>query len=155
MIGLNTFTFQVDPTRGNGNSIDPQAFAGVNLFFTGDGSSYNPGTMGIASHLTAFVPTNGGAFQFPQAGALLQDYGPIGPGFTFTPEPYSGATSYTIGGETVTISALSINHTPAGSLTLSVSVPEPTSIGLLAVVWIAPAGGALPPIRARVSRVAW
>lgn len=133
-LGLNTFAFQLDPTHGNGKNVDPQAFAGVNLFFSGDGSSYNPNSMGIASNLTGFVPTNGGTFQFPAAGVLVQDYGPyglIGPGPTFTPEPYSGAHSFTIGGQTVTITALSINHTPSGSLTLNV-VPEPASLGLMA-----------------------
>ena len=45
----------------------------------------------------------------------------------------TGNTSFTVGGDTVTVSAFSVNTTPQGSFTLTVSTPEPASIGLLGV----------------------
>jgi MYXO-CTERM domain-containing protein len=47
--------------------------------------------------------------------------------------PYGGATSFTIGADTIKLTALSIDHNPAGSMTLTVAVPEPGALSLLAL----------------------
>lgn len=126
--GDNTFTFS--PTSGvDGTGPgDTGTYTGFVFFFDDTGTSYNPTTNGIAADLAAYVVSGTSAFAFPAAGVGVQDYGPNG-GQT----PYSGATSFSLDGETVTLTALTSNSTPAGTFTLNASSPEPVSVGILAL----------------------
>lgn len=119
--GSNTFDFNV----GCCGSVNPGSFAGVELFFNGTGASYNPTTNGIAGDLSAFVSTSGGAFTIPTGGTGVQDFGPGG-GLA----AYSGATSFAVGSDVITLTALNITTTPSGSFTLFVT-PEPGSFLLM------------------------
>ncbi len=123
-LGANTFTFAPDPNYHGSTGVNPGGDAGVNLFFNGTGTSFNPTTNGILSDLTAFVPTAGGAFAVPSAGTLVQDYGPNGGAVA-----YSGLSTFLVGTDSVTVTALSIGTTPSGSVTLYVT-PEPSSLML-------------------------
>ena len=126
--GDNTFTFS--PTSGidGTGSGDTGVYTGFVFFFDDTGASYNPTTAGIAADYAAFVPSGTSAVTFPAAGVLVQDYGPGG-GQT----AYSGTTSFSLDGETVTLTALSSDSTPAGSFTLNASSPEPATVGMLAL----------------------
>jgi hypothetical protein len=121
-LGPNVFTFTT------GNPVNPGAYAGVELFFNISGGAYDPVSSGILADLAAFVPVSSSPFAFPAAGTMIIDYGnSYGPLVT-----YGGASSFSAGGDTVTITALHIDSVPSGSMTLTVSeVPEPASLLLL------------------------
>jgi hypothetical protein len=126
--GSNTFTFAENPNYPPGGTPNPGSFAGVNLFFNDTGVSYNPSQTGIAGNLAAFVPTNVSSptVSYPGAGVLVDDYGP---GVNVT--AYSGAQSYVVDGQAITVTALSVTTTPTGSITIN--VPEPGSVSILSL----------------------
>jgi hypothetical protein len=120
--GANTFRFT--PTA----AVDPGEYAGVQLYFNTTGSIFEPNAPGFAPNLAAFVLTDSSSYSAPSNGTNVIDYGNSFGALV----PYSGATSFTIGGYEISVSSLTINHSPSGSVTLSVvAVPAPATIGLL------------------------
>jgi hypothetical protein len=119
--GDNTFTFTPNNIFGTGD------FTGVVFFFNDTGISFNP-TVSTPAQYAAFVPTGSSPFAFPISGVKVEDYVPNGGAVA-----YGGATSVSIDGQTVTLTALSSNTAPAGSFTLTLVTPEPTSLGILAL----------------------
>ena len=109
----------------------PGGYAGIDLMFSGDGSSYNPAAgTSRRTDLAAFVQSysSSASFAFPTAGTLVHDYAQYTPAYQVA---YSGATSFTIGNETVTLTALQFppGGGTTGSMTLLVTaVPEPASL---------------------------
>ena len=127
-LGANTFAMSIPFVNGG--------YGGIDLMFSGDGSSYNPvsGTSrapDLAAYVATYTSTPVVPFAFPTAGTLVHDYA------QYSPETaYSGATSFTIGNETVTVTALQFppGDGTTGSMTLTVtSVPEPSSLLLCAL----------------------
>ena len=99
--GDNTFTFAPDPDVNNGHGDHPNTnLAGIDLFFTGDGTSFNPTTTdtpGIAGNLVVFAPTTKATtFSFAGQGISAQDYQDQGVGRPRTAGP-RGSTSATGG----------------------------------------------------------
>jgi hypothetical protein len=127
--GPNVFTFTPGTTGFPINTI------GLNLFFDGDGTSYNPAYTaggGIPGDLSAFVAAGSSAFAIPAAGINVQSYNTDDLKVNST--SYSGATSFEVGNSLVTLTAFSATVDPAGSFTLTVSeVPEPGTIALLGI----------------------
>jgi hypothetical protein len=117
--GDNSFTFTPD------NSFGAGTIAGVLFFFNDSGFSFNP-TTGVDPQYAAFVPVGSSAFAFPNTGVNVENYEPGGGA-----APYGGAKSFSIDGETVTLTALTTDGKPAGSFTLTLAVPEPASLGIL------------------------
>jgi len=117
--GDNTFTFTPNNAFGTG------AFTGVVFFFNDTGTSFNP-TTSVDSQYVAYVPVGASNFAFPANGVQVENYVPGGGSVA-----YDGATSFSIDGQTVTLTALTSDTAPAGSFTLTLSVPEPTSLGIL------------------------
>jgi hypothetical protein len=125
--GANNFTFVGSP------GADPGSFGGLEFFFNSTGTSFNPdGATGVAGDLTAVANTNvANSFFIPLGGTAVRSYdnGPIN-------SVYSGANAFTVGGKTITISALNMGHTPSGTFTLNVgnaAAPEPSALALLAL----------------------
>jgi PEP-CTERM motif len=125
--GDNVFTFTPD------NQGDPGDYAGIELFFNNTGTSYDPSSPGVAPDLAAYLRTESSALAFPIAGTQIIDYGNSYGSLV----SYGGATSFSIGGHTITLTALSIDHTPQGSMTLTVAVPEPGALSLLGLGGVA------------------
>ena len=117
--GDNSFTFTPNNNFGTG------AFTGVVFFFNDTGTSFNP-TTSVDAEYAAFGPVNSSTFAFPANGVLVEDYKPNGGAVA-----YGGATSFSIDGQTVTLTALATDGTPAGSFTLTLVAPEPASLGIL------------------------
>jgi hypothetical protein len=108
--GTNQITFSTN------SPADPGAFAGVELFFSDNATSFNPVTPGVVPHLCACVSTSGGSPFFPAAGTGVIDYGN-----SYGPlSRCSGSTVAVVAGHRVTLTGLTIGHVPSGSLTLSV-----------------------------------
>jgi len=130
--GPNNFTFDV------ATSFPPGPFGGIEFFLSNSATSFNPaGSAGIPGNLAAFTATNnGGVFSNPAAGILVRAYD------VTTNAPYSGATSFDVGGETVTITEFTSSNFPGGTFTLNVisAVPEPTVI-LLSLIGGLPLAG--------------
>jgi hypothetical protein len=118
--GDNTFTFTPNNAFGTGD------FTGVVFFFNDTGTSFNP-TTSVDSQYVAFVPAGSSTIAFPASGVQVENYIPGGGSVA-----YNGATSFSIDGQTVTVTALSVDTAPAGSFTLTLDdVPEPASLGIL------------------------
>ncbi|MBX9736377.1 MAG: hypothetical protein K2X32_05575 [Phycisphaerales bacterium] len=131
--GANTFTFATN------FPVDPGLFAGVQLYFNTTGTPFQPIGAGVAPDLAAFVGTSSPSpLANPAAGAGIIDFGN-----SFGPlAAYSGATSVTVGNWVISVSALSINRTPTGSMTLSVvAIPSPAAAALLGLGGLMAAGG--------------
>jgi hypothetical protein len=115
----NDFTFVgcCDPTN-NG------AHFGIGLFFTGNGSSFNPTSGTAAPDLSGFASygTSSVYQGNPVSGTLVADYNAT---VTENLIAYSGANSFTVNGLTVSIVGLSATGLN-GSLSLFVT-PEPSS----------------------------
>jgi hypothetical protein len=125
--GANTFTFS--PTSGvDGTGPgDTGTYTGFVFFFNDTGTSFNPTTSGNSPDLAAYVQSGTSAFAIPAANTLVEDYVPNGGGVA-----YSGATSFSLDGQTVTLTALTSDSTPAGTFTLTVT-PEPASLSILMI----------------------
>ncbi len=121
--GANTFAFSTD------FPVNPGEHAGVQLYFSADPTPFNPTVAGVAADLAAYVPAGSSLLSSVAADRLLIDYGnSYGPSVA-----YSGATSFQVGDRIITISGLSIDSTPAGSMTLHVTqVPAPAALALFA-----------------------
>lgn len=121
--GSNTIAFNTL------NPVNPDDFAGVQLYFSDDPTPFNPNVAGVAADLAAYVPTGSSLLSSVAADRLLIDYGnSYGASVS-----YSGATSFQVGDRIISISGLSINSTPAGSMTLEVTqIPAPAALGLFA-----------------------
>lgn len=124
--GANNFAFSV------ASPVSPGNFGGLMLFFNSTGVSFNPGSSpSFAGDLVAVAPTtNTGAFIIPAADILTRSYNGS------TTAPYSGDTSYEVGGLSVSITAFSSTNLPSGSFTLnvgSVAVPEPATWAMIAL----------------------
>jgi hypothetical protein len=148
VVAADTFSIDFDLQLGDNTfalalGLVPGGFAGVDLFFSGDGTSYNPAAgTSRAPDLAAFVASynNSASFAFPATGVLVHDYVDYGP-LTYQ-DAYSGATSFVIGDKSVTVTALQFptGAGTSGTMTLTVSqVPEPASLvmsylGLIAIV---------------------
>ena len=120
--GANVFTFTT-PGGTFGN------YGGLELFFaptTGPGSgSLNPSDTGYPADLALTIPFKGTAGNptAPAAGTVIQDYG-VGDSTT----KYSGATSYTVGGQIITLSDASATDSSSGGFTINVAAaPEPST----------------------------
>ena len=126
--GDNVFTY-------TDSIANPGAFGGLELFLNSTGASYNPSGGGgrpadldVARDTAAanpfFVPANGTQIANYSAGSGLLSYG--------------GASSFLVGGQSVSVTAFSVNTSSQGVFTLRVgaagapSTPEPGSIALLA-----------------------
>lgn len=126
-LGNNTFALAL--------GLVPGGFAGVDLFFSGTSTSYNPVTLTSRTpDLAVFVQSysNSASFAFPAAGVLVHDYVDYG-ALTYQ-DAYSGATSFVIGDKSVTVSALQFppGAGTTGTITLTVSqVPEPGTFSML------------------------
>lgn len=127
-LGDNTFAFTPS------GFANPGSHAGVQLYFNSTGAPFQPLGPGIAPDLAAFVPTAAAPWSYVPAATQVISYGD-----SFGPlVSYGGATSFTVGGHVITLSALEIDHAPSGSFTLSVSaVPAPAALPLLAIAAIA------------------
>lgn len=125
--GNNTFTFET------GAPVDPGEYAGVQLYFNSTGTAFDPTGTALPG-LAAFLPTGSSSWAYVPAATEVINYGdPFGPLVS-----YGGATSLTIGDYVISLTALEIDHQPAGSLTLSVTpVPAPAVLPLLALAGIA------------------
>jgi hypothetical protein len=124
-IGDNVFTF---PNAGT----TPGAFGGIELFLNSTGASYNPNGGGRPADLDVARDTaSANPFFVPVAGTQLANYST-----PFTVLPYGGASSFLVGGQTVSVTAFSDNTQAQGGFTLRVgaatapSTPEPGSIAL-------------------------
>ena len=121
-MGDNVFSFS-----GTVAPADPGSYVGLQLFFTDTDllpdDSFNPETnSGVAGDLTVFTPINspGDTLSTVAAGIQVQTYdvGAIGPAFA------SGLQSFTVGSNTVSVTAFSVTNTPfnpSGSFTLTVT----------------------------------
>jgi hypothetical protein len=107
------------------------AFTGLALFFTSTSTQLS-GTTNFDREPDLYVYANGGPFQFGAAGIDVVTLGAFSePGGTYA--AYSGATSFTIGFETVTVSGWDGTTL---SLTLT-AVPEPSSLALISLIFLA------------------
>ncbi len=125
--GDNVFTF-------TNSGAGPGPFGGLEIFLNSTGVSYNPsGTfvppdLDVARSTAATSP-----FFVPANGTQLANYSVGGASAT----TYGGASSFLVGGQTVSFVAFSDNAAAQGGFTLRVgaaaapSTPEPGSIALL------------------------
>jgi hypothetical protein len=126
--GANTFTFSFTNTPSS-----PGADADLGLFFGPTGTSYNPATDSRTPDLLVSRDTTGAlAFFVPASSTVINDYHYNGTLLTA-----NGLTGIVVGGNTVSVSAYSVNTTPTGTFTLTVTpfvaaTPEPGVVGLLA-----------------------
>jgi hypothetical protein len=121
--GSNTFSFSTNEPANPGN------FAGVQLYFSDDPTSFNPNVAGVAADLAAYIPVGSSVLNSVAADRLLIDYGNSYGALV----AYSGASSFQVGDRIITISALSIDSSPAGSMTLNVTqIPAPAALALFA-----------------------
>jgi hypothetical protein len=123
--GDNVFTFDVLASFGPGD------FAGLNLFFAGTATSYDPPHtgVGIPGDLAVFSATDGlPGLSVPDAGTNLQSYESSGTSVSST--SYSGATTFVVGSDVIRVTAFSVDDKPMGSFTINV-VPEPGTASLL------------------------
>jgi hypothetical protein len=130
--GANTFTF------AGGGAVPPNGGNGLNLFF--GSSSYNPTNQGtgpaggVPGNLTVSEVVGGSTVVVPTAGITIERYDASNG--TATAANFgafaNGNTSYTVGSQTISVSAYSVTANDAGTFTLTVA-PEPASIGILAM----------------------
>lgn len=146
--GNNSFTF------ASQSSATATSIAGISFFFNATGTSYNPNsTTGVAGNLVAVANTdNSGTFFFPAASTPVRSYD----NSANYDAAYSGATSYVVGGQRITLTQYSVDTTPSGSFTLNVApvsaaAPEPGSVALMGTCLLPLAGLAA---RRRVRREA-
>lgn len=145
--GSNQFSFSED------QSTPISTFGGVTgdlgLFFSSSNTSYNPASGARTPDLLVSRRTDGSlAFFFPTAGTTINDY-------TFTgTTTANGATSVTLGTDTIQVSNYSLNDSGSGAFNLSVSgpsaaTPEPGSVAMLVGMGVSGAGLAIRRNRRR------
>ncbi len=126
--GDNVFTF----TNDGGN---PGTFGGIELFLNSTGGgSYNPNGGGRPADLDVARDTAAAnPFFVPVAGKKIADYSANSGVLS-----YGGASSFLVGGQTVSVTAFSIDTSAQGGFTLRVApsgasavTPEPGSVALL------------------------
>jgi hypothetical protein len=124
--GDNTFIFS--PTSGVDGTGPGYTgtYTGFDFFFNDTGTSFNPTTAGNVPSLAAYVTSGTSNYAYPANGTLVIEYAPNGGQVA-----YSGATSFSLDGQTVTLTAMTSDSTPAGTFTLTVSTPEPATLALL------------------------
>jgi len=119
-IGTNTYSLNFMP-----GWLSADGHYGVNLFF---GDNDSPNISVVLTVSTSAIAANGNATTFKLMGADQGNY-----------VPGANTLSFTVGTETVTLTAFSINEAPeaasmSGSMTLEVTnsaIPEPQSAALM------------------------
>ncbi len=127
--GSNSFTFN----QGLGNSLSSVGgtVGDLGLFFSASNTPYNPspGTARTPDLLIARLSSGAASFFTPTAGTAINNY--AYPGSSLA----NGASSFTLGTSTITVSAYSVTDAPNGTFTLLVTpaavTPEPGSVALL------------------------
>ena len=123
--GSNALSFVTAGFGTQGSNDD------LGLFFSSSNTSYNPTSSARTPDLLVSRANNGStAFFFPGAGTLTNSYVPA------NTTAYSGATSFTLGADTITVTSYSVDHSGAGTFTVQVgarasATPEPGSVALL------------------------
>jgi len=141
--GTNIFTFSF--TQGAAN---PGPDADLGLFFDSANTPYNPAVSARTPDLLVSRDTTGAlAFFVPSSSTVINNYHYGDSALTA-----NGLSGIVVGGNTVSFSAYSVNTTPTGSFTLTVTpfvapTPEPGVVGMLAGITVS--GGVLTLRRRR------
>ena len=128
--GVNNFTFsfgtQAFPLNG---------FGDLGLYFSSSPAAFNPAIAAPAPNLLVSGATGSGTFFVPLAGTVLNNYHYTGSASANA----TGASTFSVGGNTLSVTSYSVTSTPTGTFTLNVtpatapvSTPEPGTVGLLA-----------------------
>lgn len=123
-LGSNTFSIYYGYPPSNN-----QPYAGIGLFFTSDGTSFNPTNLGTGDPNLSIFGAGTGAFTVTPASTSVPDY--ASNSNTFQDISYGGATSFSADGLNVSVTSFSYsNSSSSGTLTLNVTaVPEPALAG--------------------------
>ena len=114
--------------------VNPGNFAGLEIFLNNTAVSYNPNGGGRAGDLDVARDTaSANPFFVPASTTQIANYSA-----SATTLPYSGASSFLVGVQSVSFTAFNVNTAAQGGFTLRVArtgapaTPEPGSIALLA-----------------------
>ncbi|MCW3055583.1 MAG: hypothetical protein JWN14_4753 [Chthonomonadales bacterium] len=145
-LGANAFTFaggsSAFPLSGNGD---------LGLFFDTVNNPYSPLVTSRTPDLLVSRDSTGAlAFFVPASGTTIND-------FHYSPSTLAanGLPTFSLGGQTIAVTAYSVNTAPAGTFTLNVTpfvapTPEPGVTGLL--VGLGVSGGAFALRRRRTAK---
>jgi hypothetical protein len=126
--GPDAFPFALgagaNPISFDTGGVDPGDYACMNLFFDDADVRFDPPydpEAPVPGDLVVIAPVDGAGFAFPAAGVVVQSFNSTGS--SVIAAEYSGATSFEVGGQTLTVSAFTVNASIDGSFTIE--APEP------------------------------
>lgn len=127
--GANSFTFS---SGSQPFTLGPNGDLG--LYFSSSPTAFSPSTSAPPPNLLVSRPVGSGTFFTPLVNTSINNYR-----YNTAAVSATGASTFNVGGNTLSVTSYSVTSTPNGTFTLNVSpniapasTPEPGTVGLLA-----------------------